>query len=343
VVICRRGERRSEPAVEAGDATRTPYGPRSIWGRAGRELLVVALMFSAYKLGRVVAAKHVGEAFDNAYVIWDLERILRLPDELSLQALMLNSTLLTRAANVYYAGVHFPATAMFLVWLFLRQPANYLWVRRSLALLTAAGLVLHLALPVAPPRMLGRLGFVDTAAVYGPAVYGPPGQNSLADQYAAMPSLHVGWAIVVALGIILTCRSRWRWIALAHPVLTSLVVVATANHFWLDGLAAAGLLGLSVLAVRAVPAWWLGRRQDAGPDAVLTTVPATVPDMGALPTAPVEAGPARVKPLAQALPGLPDRMPPPVRSGRRMVLPETGRSGSGAEDLADVAGDRGDR
>lgn len=298
-------------------------------------------MFGAYKLGRMVAAKHVGEAFDNAYVIWDLERILRLPDELSLQTLMLKSDLLTRSANVYYAAVHFPATAVFLVWLFLRRPADYLWVRRSLALLTAGGLIVHLAIPVAPPRMLGRLGFVDTADVYGPAVYGPPGQNSLADQYAAMPSLHVGWAIVVALGIILTCRSRWRWLSLAHPVLTALVVVATANHFWLDGLVAAGLLGLSVVTVKTLPEWWAARRAPSG-------VPSTVPDMGTLPEArpePPPRPPGRVQTRAEALPGLPDRMPPPVRSRHRVVVHQAGttRSGSGAEDLADVAGDRGDR
>ena len=300
MVTCHRGERRSRTAAA------TSYGPRSTWSLARRELLVVALMFGAYKLGRVLAAKHVGEAFDNAYALWDLERALRLPDELFLQTLVLNSDLLTRAANVYYAAVHFPATAAFLVWLFLRRPGDYLWVRRSLALLTAAGLVVHLLVPVAPPRMLGRLGFVDTAAVYGPAVYGPPGQNSLADQYAAMPSLHVGWSIVIALGIILTCRSRWRWAALAHPVLTALVVVATANHFWLDGLVAAGLLALSVLAVRTLPARWAARRAGADPYAV----PDAVPDMGRLPAARIEAG----SPRTEALPGLPDRMPPPLRS-----------------------------
>jgi hypothetical protein len=334
VVICQRGERRNEDAVSGDDhaaepARRRPFPSGSIWGRAGRELVVIALMFGAYKLGRVVAAKHVGEAFDNAYVIWDLERILRLPDELALQTLVLKSDLVTRAANVYYAAVHFPATALFLVWLFLRRPADYLWVRRSLALLTAGGLIVHLLIPVAPPRMLGRLGFVDTADVYGPAVYGPPGQNSLADQYAAMPSLHVGWAIVVALGIVLTCRTRWRWLAVAHPVITALVVVATANHFWLDGLVAAGLLGLSLLAVRVLPARWAARRR--GPE-----VPSTVPDMGTLPEARAEAPTRRVQTRAQALPGVPDRMPPPDRMRARP-------SGAVAEDLADVAGDRGDR
>jgi hypothetical protein len=313
VVICRQVER-LEPAGPAlagsgDDTTRTIRQRISVPGRRPRawvELAVIALMFGAYKLGRLVAAKHVGEAFTNAYVIWDLERILRLPDELALQSLMLRSTVAVKSANIYYAVVHFPATAAFLVWLYLRRPADYVWVRRTLALLTASGLVVHLLIPVAPPRMLGRLGFVDTADIYGPAVYGPPGPNSLADQYAAMPSLHVGWSIVVAIGVIATTRSSWRWLILAHPVITSLVVAATANHFWLDGLVAAGLLALSVLAVRTVPARWAARRERVDPDAV----PATVPDMGTLPAARIEAG----SPRSEALPGLPDRMPPPLRS-----------------------------
>lgn len=288
-------------------------GPRP---RAFVELAVIALMFGAYKLGRLVAAKHVGEALSNAYVIWDLERILRLPDELSLQALMLRSTAAVKSANVYYAAVHFPATAAFLVWLYLRRPADYLWLRRTLALLTATGLLVHLAVPVAPPRMLGRLGFVDTAAVYGPAVYGPPGPDSLADQYAAMPSLHVGWAILVALGVIATTRSRWRWLILAHPVITALVVATTANHFWLDGLVAAGLLAASLVVVRAVTH-----------PADRIRVPDFVP---VLPLAPIQ-----------------DRMPPPVRT-RPAPLPSAlsgagPGSAPGPEDLADVSGDRRDR
>jgi hypothetical protein len=295
------------------------------------ELAVIAIMFGAYKLGRLVAAKHVGEAFSNAYVVWDLERLLRLPDELSLQALMLRSTALIRAANVYYAAVHFPATAVFLVWLYLRRPGDYLWLRRSLALLTASGLLLHLALPVAPPRMLGPLGFVDTADVYGPAVYGPPAADSLADQYAAMPSLHVGWAILVAIGVISTNRSRWRWLILAHPVITALVVVATANHFWLDGLVAAGLLAGSLVVVRAVT----GTGQD------IVVVPDFVP---VLPLGPAIQEPSPVLPVPAGA-DLPDRIPPPVRT-RPAPLPSVLRSdgsGAGPEDLADVAGDRRDR
>ena len=248
------------------------------------ELVVIAVMFAAYKLGRIVAARHVGTAFDNAYVVWDLERMLRLPDELSVQALMLHSTVTIKSANVYYAAVHFPATAAFLIWLYLRRPGDYLWIRRTLALLTASGLLVHLAIPVAPPRMLSALGFVDTAAVYGPAVYGPPNQNTLADQYAAMPSLHIGWAVMVAIGIIATTRSAWRWLAVLHPIATTLVVIGTANHFWLDGMVALSLLAASLIVVRSISE----PRVDV-PDFVPVLAPRGIRD----------------------LPGLPDRMPPP--------------------------------
>ena len=306
------------------------------------ELVVIAVMFGAYKLGRIVAAKHVGTAFDNAYVAWDLERMLRLPDELSVQALMMHNTMLIKSANVYYAAVHFPATAAFLIWLYLRRPGDYLWIRRTLALLTASGLLVHLAIPVAPPRMLSALGFVDTAAVYGPAVYGPPNQNTLADQYAAMPSLHIGWAVMVAIGIIATTRTRWRWLAVLHPIATTLVVVGTANHFWLDGMVALSLLAASLIVVRSISE----PRID-------------VPDF-----VPVLASPA-----IRELPQLPDRLPPPQHRPRPVAIPVLGLaplivqplvvtdrrsssaggpggrgpSAAGGENLADVAGDRCDR
>jgi PAP2 superfamily len=376
VVMCGRGERGSQlmdkPVAD-------PAGARPAWWhrivvpgprpRGLLELVVIAAMFGAYKLGRIVAAKHVGTAFNNAYVVWDLERILRLPDELSVQTLMLKSTLLIKSANVYYVAVHFPATAAFLIWLYLRRPGDYLWIRRTLALTTASGLLVHLAIPVAPPRMLGPLGFVDTADVYGPAVYGPPAQNSLADQYAAMPSLHIGWAIMVAIGIIATTRTRWRWLAIAHPVITTLVVIGTANHFWLDGMVAAGLLAVSLVVVRSysdlhdlrievpdyVPVLDRPSERDRAARGAEPADPPARPSTVEVPARPVTvevpARPATADPPArpatvEAPPGpveLPDRMPPPIPAallGRAYRL----RSGTaGAEDLADVAGDRGDR
>ncbi|MFD0318434.1 phosphatase PAP2 family protein [Streptomyces flavalbus] len=216
-----------------------------------RELLLVAGLFLAYKLGRTLAAGHTAEAFRNARHLWDLERAVRLPGEGGVQSLLLHGDGLVRLANTYYATVHFPATAAFLVWLYLRRPAHYVWARRVLAAVTAAALVVHLAFPLAPPRMLTPTGLVDTARVFGPSVYGPPESDQLSNQFAAMPSLHFGWAVMVAVGLIVATRTRWRWLWLLHPLLTLLVIVGTANHYWLDALVAAVLLGLALLTVHA--------------------------------------------------------------------------------------------
>jgi hypothetical protein len=212
--------------------------------RASREILVVAVLFLAYKLGRVLVEGHAGAALTNARDVWDFERLAHLPGEQSLQAALLGHIWWIRAANCFYAYVHFPATAAALVWLYRKRPGIYRWFRRTLASLTAFALVIHALFPLAPPRMLTSAGMVDTGNVYGPSVYGSPSTDTLSNQYAAMPSLHVGWALAVAITMIAATRSRWRWLLVAHPVATLLVVVVTGNHYWLDAIAAVTLVAL---------------------------------------------------------------------------------------------------
>ncbi|MFD6075269.1 phosphatase PAP2 family protein [Streptomyces hydrogenans] len=215
-----------------------------------RELLLVTGLFLVYKFGRLLANGHETAAFRNADLVWDAERALHLPGEGAVQQLLLHGEPLIRAANTYYAAVHFPATIAFLAWLYWRRPAHYVWSRRVLALLTGAALALHILVPLAPPRMLAATGLVDTARVYGPSVYGAvPEADSMANQFAAMPSLHFGWALMVAIGLIAATRSPLRWWWLLHPALTLLVIVGTANHYWTDALAAAVLLGFALLVV----------------------------------------------------------------------------------------------
>ncbi|MFG3661697.1 phosphatase PAP2 family protein [Streptomyces sp. NPDC047706] len=232
---------RTEPAEDDSAIARPPLV---------REFLLVAGLFLVYKSGRLLASDHTDVAFRNAHRVWDLERAVRLPGEGWAQSLLLHGDTLVRAANTYYATVHFPATAAFLVWLYLRRPGHYVWARRVLAALTAAALVLHLTFPLAPPRMLADTGLVDTAQVYGPSVYGSPETDQLANQFAAMPSLHFGWALMVAVGLIAATRSRLRPLWLLHPLLTLLVIVGTANHYWLDALVAAALLAGALTLVR---------------------------------------------------------------------------------------------
>ncbi|MFJ3876271.1 phosphatase PAP2 family protein [Streptomyces sp. NPDC090077] len=229
---------------------RPPAGKSDARRRLIRELLLVAGLFAVYKAGRTLSTGRTDEAFRNAGRVWDAERALHLPGEGAVQRLLLHSDALVHTANTYYAAVHFPATALFLVWLYLRRPRHYLWTRRVLAVLTGAALVLHLSFPLAPPRMLDAAHLVDTAQVYGPSVYGAaPEADTMANQFAAMPSLHFGWALMLALGMIAATRSRWRALWLLHPLVTLLVVVGTANHYWVDAAVAALLLGAALLLV----------------------------------------------------------------------------------------------
>lgn len=228
-------------------------GPRSFLrdGRAlWREALLVTVLLLVYNGGRLLAATRVSGAFDNAHHLLADERWLHLPQEQSLQALVLALPDLTRIANGYYAFVHFPLTIGVLVWLWLYRPAHYLWARRSLAAATGAGLVIMTLLPTAPPRMLTGYGFVDTGLAFGQSVYGAVGSDKLANQFAALPSLHVGWALLVAVVCIHASRNRWRWLWVAHPVVTLFVVVATGNHYWIDAIVGIALVTASLVLTR---------------------------------------------------------------------------------------------
>jgi hypothetical protein len=122
--------------------------------------------------------------------------------------------------------------------------------------------------------MLSGRGFVDTAALYGQSVYGSPEQDSLSNQFAAMPSLHFGWAVVVAVGIITVTRSRLRWLWLLHPLVTLGVIVATGNHYWLDAIVAGLLL---VLAHQIVAVRQMARESLQQPVASISSLPVEAP------------------------------------------------------------------
>jgi hypothetical protein len=213
---------------------------------AAREIVLLSSVFVLYELGRHVVRDRAGLAFADASSVLSLERNLPFPGEAWLQHLLLQSEGLTKAANVFYVSVHFPATIAFLIWMWLCRPRAYTWVRSALVSVTLVALMLHVTFPLAPPRMLPGEGFVDTMALYGPSAYGE-GTESVTNQYAAMPSLHAAWAIFIGVALVAVLRSRWRWLAVLHPVLTVFVVVGTGNHYWLDVVAAGALIVLAML------------------------------------------------------------------------------------------------
>lgn len=207
-----------------------------------REGGLIAALYAIWQGAGTLSVLGMQGALARAAWILRAEHELRLPTELSVQHLVLPHPLLAQLCNLYYATMHFTALFALLLWLFIRHRSRYPRVRTTIVLLTLACLLIQFV-PVAPPRLLPGHGFVDVAARFGQSVYGLGGFT--ADQLSAMPSVHVGWAVLVGLTVVRVSVSRWRWLALLHPVATVFVVVATGNHFWLDGVVAIVLLGLA--------------------------------------------------------------------------------------------------
>jgi PAP2 superfamily len=209
-----------------------------------------ALLFGLYGLWQFAGSFTVmspAGALPRGQWLWHAERLLHLPSETTVQRLFLPHPVLVQACNLYYDILHFPVLGACLIWLYAWHRGSYPAIRTTVALFTGISLLIQL-IPVAPPRLLPSTGLVDTAVRYGQSVYSWNGGFD-ADQYSAMPSVHVGWALIVAIAVITASRSRWRWLAVAYPLLTLLSVTVTANHFWLDGIVA-GLLVALVLAVQ---------------------------------------------------------------------------------------------
>ncbi len=192
-------------------------------------------LFAAYSFVRRFTADAWTDAIVNSGEVLNFQAWLGLPHEGTMQLFLLDRPRVVRAMNLYYMWAHFPVTGAFVVWAWARHRNLFPMIRRTLITVTGAGLILHLVYPLAPPRMLP--GFVDTGALFGPSPYDIDA-SAAANQIAAMPSLHVGWALIVALSVVWLAPGRARLLALVHPLITLAVVVLTANHYWMDGIVA---------------------------------------------------------------------------------------------------------
>ncbi|MEV4616372.1 phosphatase PAP2 family protein [Kitasatospora sp. NPDC049258] len=256
-------------------------GSAYVAGRARRGATVVAVLresgtllalFTLWQLVGHLSLLSTDHALDRAGWIHRTELSFGLPDEVAWQRAVIPHPWLMQAANYYYATMHFGVMLVLLLWLFLRHRDQYRWVRTTVVLTTAACLVVQF-IPVAPPRMLPGAGFVDVAAQYGQSVYGGAVAGVVPAQLSAMPSVHVAWCVIVAVAVVAVARGPWRWLVVLHPVLTVVVVVVTANHFWADGLVAVALLLVVYLVQHACSGWRQGPGQAAQQDAEGHPVP----------------------------------------------------------------------
>src|SRR6478609_5832829 len=219
------------------------------WGDLGRQLAIFALLDMAYELSRTFAVGDRSTALRHSRSIVSTERSLGLFHELDLQQWALHApSIVMSVANWTYFNCQFTLTFGFVLFVYLRRHEYYTRLRNLIATVNLIGLAGYILYPAAPPRMLTDLGFVDSLNQTG--VNHHSGLIAmLSNPYAAMPSLHTAYAITIgATGFAMT-RNRFRYAWIGYPALVVFSIVVTANHFFLDAIAGAGVAATAFLLV----------------------------------------------------------------------------------------------
>ncbi|MFF5442826.1 phosphatase PAP2 family protein [Streptomyces achromogenes] len=219
------------------------------------ELPLILLVYGCYSAGRLLARGDVSGAVDHGLAILRIEKALHLNAEHPLNRLFTREAWLGVPADFWYASLHYLVTPAVLVWLFRARAPHYRAARTWLLASTFIGLIGFTLLPTCPPRLLDAgHGFVDTMAQYssygwwGGEASAPRGMGGMTNQYAAMPSLHVGWALWC--GVMLWRHGGTRLtkvLGVVYPLLTAIVVMGTANHYLLDAVAGVAVMGVGYL------------------------------------------------------------------------------------------------
>ena len=241
-----------------------------------RELVIILAFYYGYETIRSFA-DHTGitsHAYANAHRLVTAEKWLHIFWEQPIQHALLSATWLIKAMNIYYGTLHFVITIGLLVWMYTKRHHAYRTMRNLLGLSTALALVGYWSFPLAPPRLykcndnipvpgpdglsIGKC-FVDTLDRFGGLwSYHSPIAKAVANQYAAMPSLHFGWALWCAIVVIRHARHRSvKALGLLYPALTLFAIVVTANHYILDAAGGAIIVVAAAWLLRSVE-----RRRD---------------------------------------------------------------------------------
>ncbi|HEX2234579.1 MAG TPA: phosphatase PAP2 family protein [Thermoleophilaceae bacterium] len=216
------------------------------WLDVVRQLLLFAGAYYVYRIVRGIVDGQAVEAFENGRALVYLEREMGLFFEPGLQDWAQGQEWIMWVANTMYVNSHFIVTTAFLVWLYMARNDAFYFVRNMFMVAMGLALVLYVAFPTAPPRFLTEWGFTDTVAefvgndaeVTASVLYNP---------YAAVPSMHVAFALMIAVPAASLVRHRvLKVLWSVYPLLVTFVVVVTANHYWIDA-----ALGAMVAAVSA--------------------------------------------------------------------------------------------
>ena len=242
--------------------------------RGFREILLIAAVYTMYDLTRFVVEGKTSVAMQHGHDLLRLEQHLKIAPEHALNKVFTAHLALGLPADYIYATLHYIVTPVVLVWMWRRHSSSYGHARTVLMVATILALVGYSLFPVAPPRLLP--GFFDTMAKFSHygwwsnAASAPRGLGADTNQFAAMPSLHVGWAIWCGWMLVRYGRHRTTKIfGVAYPLILSLDVMVTANHYLLDVVAGAAVMGVAYggvwLLARAGYVSFPNRRTGAAP------------------------------------------------------------------------------
>ena len=236
------------------------WAPQAWWV----EILTVLVGYGLYEIIQGAAPAHRTPAYQHAHQLIRFETWLHIDAEPSVNRFVNSYDWLASVAGYYYDSLHYLITPTVLLFIWFRRHNAYARWRSAIIAASIASLVVFWLWALAPPRM-AQHGIIDTLVtrhIYGTVE--SKGASTLVNEFAAMPSLHVGWALWCAAAIVSTTNWRLRYLAWLYPVMTTLVVLGTGNHYLLD--AAGGLLVLGIGIALTSPAASSADREVSTPD-----------------------------------------------------------------------------
>lgn len=241
-----------------------PRGPRDLlW-----QILLFCGAYWAYRLVRGQVYDQSVAAFANARDIVDLQQALHLFVEPDIQRWAVGTGWVEDVGSWMYLNTHFVVTTVTLAFIYLFRNEHFYWVRNMFMVAMGLALVGYVAFPTAPPRLMPDLGFTDSVMQFT-GVTPSSDVNALYNPYAAVPSMHVGFALMLAISVIRMTRHTWvKAVWAIYPLAVSLVVVVTANHWIFDAVTGAAValvsaLAAQVLFARVWPAHWAWKPEPA--------------------------------------------------------------------------------
>jgi membrane-associated phospholipid phosphatase len=239
------------------------------WGDLGRQIGLVLVVNTAYEVVRGIADGQKAVAFANGQQVMDVERATSTFFEPSLQAFFLPANWLMDFANQVYMNSQFAVVLGFFVWLYFFRNESFYFVRNMFAVSMGLALMGYVLYPTAPPRFFPEYGFVDTINDYSSVNHDSALAKLLINPYAAVPSMHCAFALMIGAAGFQLVRTRVMKAAFATwPLLVAWVVIVTGNHYWVDIVLgwmvaiAAALIAKELLA-RARPEAWSWRVGEA--------------------------------------------------------------------------------